>query len=259
MSEPLRIAAVQSRIEPDIRANGAHIRTLLDRAAAEGATLALFGEGALSGYAKAQVSDWAKVDWAGLADELAAVSAHASALGIVAVIGSAHPSGKPRPHNSLCVLPGSARYDKRYLSNTEINDWYTPGFEPRLVEHGGMAFGMTICIEVQFPELFAEYEALGVDSVLHATYGIGPMGDTILRAHAATNCLWVAVATPANADEPASGIIGPDGNWLARCGNGVGMAVATLDRNDARFDIALNKARPWRRLAREGRIYRDKS
>jgi hypothetical protein len=29
-----------------------------------------------------------------------------------------------------------------------------------------------------------------------------------------------------------------------------------MDRNDPGFDIALNKARPWRRVAREGSIYR---
>jgi hypothetical protein len=32
--------------------------------------------------------------------------------------------------------------------------------------------------------------------------------------------------------------------------------VADLDRADPKLDVALNKARPWRRVAREGRIYR---
>jgi predicted amidohydrolase len=86
---------------------------------------------------------------------------------------------------------------------------------------------------------------------------MGPLGDVILRGHAATTCLWIAAATCANADTPASGIIGPDGNWLARCGSGVDMALADIDRADPKLDIALNKARPWRRIAREGRIYRD--
>lgn len=122
---------------------------------------------------------------------------------------------------------------------------------------GDYAYGLTICIEVHFPELFMAYEALGIDCILHATYGVGAVGDVLLRSHAATNCLWVAVATPANADTPASGIIGPDGEWLARCQYGVDIAMATIDRHDPAFDIALNKARPWRRKAREGQIYRD--
>jgi predicted amidohydrolase len=257
MADTLRIATVQSRIERDIATNGAHIRDLLDNAAAQGATLALFPEGALSGYSKAQVRDWAAFDWATLERELASIADHALQLGLTAVIGSADAVAGRRPHNSLFVLPAGSRYDKRHLSHSEITGWYTPGFAPVTFEQSGFALGMTVCIEMQFPELFAGYERLGVDCVLHATYGLGPLGDVILRAHAATNCLWLAVATPANADEPPGGIIGPDGNWMARCGPGVDIAVAELDRADPRFDIALNKARPWRRVAREGRIYRD--
>ena len=257
MADTLRIAVVQSRIESDIEANGAHIRGLLDDAAAQGARLALFPEGALSGYVKTQVRDWADLDWAMLERELAAVSAHARRLGMLALVGSAHALSGRRPHNSLFALPDGPRYDKRRLSHTEVTGWYTPGLDPMTIEQAGFAFGMTICIEVQFPELYAAYEALGVDCVLHATYGLGPVGDVILRSHAATNCLWLAVATPANAAELASGIIGPDGNWLARCGEGVDIALADLDRSDPRFDIALNKARPWRRAARQGQIYRD--
>lgn len=257
MSASVRIAVLQSRIGPDIAANGAHIRDLLDRAAAEGATLALLPEGALSGYAKAQIKDWAQVDWPLLEQVLAETCAHAKRLGIVAVVGSAHKVSDRRPFNSLHVLPGGQRYDKRRVSHTEITSWYSPGREPLCFNHANYRFGTTICIEVQFPELFADYEALDVDCILHASYGFSPIGEVLLRGHAAINCLWLAAATPANADEPASGIIGPDGEWMARCGPGVDIAVATLDRADPRYDIALNKARPWRRLARIGDIYRQ--
>lgn len=257
MTDTIRIAVVQSHVERDVRANGAHIRALLDVAAAQGAELALFPEGALSGYAGAQVGDWVGLDWAALADEMASTAAHAAHLGLTAVVGTAHPVAEKRPYNSLHALPAGPRYDKRYLSHTEITAWYTPGFGPITLEQAGFAFGLTICIEMQFPELFAGYERLGVDCVLHATYGMGPVGDVILQGHAATNCLWLAVATPANAAQPASGIIGPDGRWMAQCGPTVDVAVATLDRADPRYDIALNKARPWRRIARQGDIYRD--
>lgn len=257
MAETTRIAVVQSQIERDIAANGAHIREMLDRAAAQGAEVALFPEGALSGYAKAQVKDWAEVDWDTLETEQTLIRNHATELGMIAVVGSATPLTDSRPHNSLHVLPTDIRYDKRLLSYSEISDWYTPGFEPKTFAQRGFSFGLTICIEVQFPELFAGYEAHGVDCILHATYGMGPVGDVILRGHAATTCLWIAVATCANADTPASGIVGPDGHWMARCGSGIDIAVADLDRADPKLDIALNKARPWRRIAREGRIYRN--
>jgi deaminated glutathione amidase len=244
-------------VERSIASNGRHIRDLLDEAAAQGARLALLPEGALSGCAKAQITDWAELDWALLDAELAATIEHCRQLGIVAVVGAAHPVAGRRPHNSLQVLPDGPRYDKRYLSFTEVTDWYTPGFEPCTFGNGGFSFGMTLCIEAQFPELFAAYEELGADCVLHATYGVGSVGEVILRGHAATNCLWLAIATPANAAQPPSGIIGPDGNWMARCGIGPEVLVVSLDQADPLFDIALNKARPWRRTARSGRIYRD--
>ncbi|HEV7346549.1 MAG TPA: carbon-nitrogen hydrolase family protein [Devosia sp.] len=255
MTETLRIAVVQSRIEPDIRRNGSHIRQLMEQAAAQGARLALFPEGALSGYAKAQVRDWDGLDWPALEGELSAIGSSATALGITAVIGSAHPIAGRRPHNSLFALPDGPRYDKRRLSHTEVTGWYTPGRQQAIVHQSGFAFGVTLCIEVQFPELFMDYEAAGVDGVLHASYGLGSSGEVILQAHAATNCLWLAVATPANAADPPSGIIGPDGQWLARCGTGIDIAVAELDRHDPRYEIALTKARPWRRRARQGEIY----
>jgi predicted amidohydrolase len=52
MSQTLSVAVAQSLVTTDIAANGAHIRTLIERAAGRGAKLVLFAEGALSGYAK---------------------------------------------------------------------------------------------------------------------------------------------------------------------------------------------------------------
>ena len=40
--------------------------------------------------------------------------------------------------------------------------------------------------------------------------------------------------------------------------NATGFAEGLLDRRNPAYDIALSKARPWRRLAREGSIYRER-
>ena len=197
--------------------------------------------------------------WTGplLARQLRAVREHADRLGIVAVIGAADPIPGKRPHNSLYALPGPARYDKRYLSNTEISDWYTPGFDEVCLRHQGWSFGMTICIEVQFPELFAGYEQAGVDGVLHATYGMGAVGDVILQAHAGHQLPVDRRRDPAaNADNPASGIVGPRWKvagaaavrawtWRSRCWTA--PSRCSTSRSTRRG--------PWRRLARQGRIY----
>ncbi|GLQ54717.1 carbon-nitrogen hydrolase family protein [Devosia nitrariae] len=266
MAETFTIAAAQSTITPDIAENGRHIRMLIDQAAQAGADLVLFPEGALSGYAKSQIRTWSGFDWPLLRRELDLICAQCAESGIYAVIGSAHPLGETnRPHNSLYIISDKGvletRYDKRRLSHTEVTGWYTPGFEPVTFEIAGFRFGLAVCIEMQFPELFMEYEALGVDCVLFSSYGLGLAGNVLIQAHATSNCLWFGVSVPATeAAAGASGIVGPDGQWIDRCRpeDKAGIAAARLDASDERFTIALEKARPWRRAAREGDIYEER-
>ena len=54
-----------------------------------------------------------------------------------------------------------------------------------------------------------------------------------------------------------SGVIGPHGYRLASAPTGRQAAVVcvNLDRTDPTLDVALHKARPWRRLARSGALY----
>jgi Predicted amidohydrolase len=266
---PLVIAAAQSLVSSDIAANGAAIRQLIAGAATSGARLVVFCEGALSGYAKNQIASpqsWRNYDWAGQDAELAEIGLLCGSLGIAAIVGGAHRfSDVYPPHNSLYVLDASGslvgRYDKRFLSNTELQSWYTPGTEPLVFDLDGYRLGCAICIESQFVEVFREYETLGVDAVLFGSYGVPEHFQIALRAHAGLNNFWIAVATASQeADKGAAGIIGPDGRWCARVdeGLGTGLVLGPLDRLDPTYDIALNKARPWRARARQGDIYREK-
>jgi predicted amidohydrolase len=123
---------------------------------------------------------------------------------------------------------------------------YTPGRAPATFDVDGVRFGCLLGMEVHFPELWDEYEKLGVDCVLFSSTG-SPDGSeafaTEARAHASTNNYWVSVAMP-----DRSGIIGPDGAWLAS--GEAGLAIAELDESAA--EIPVFKARPWRRTARAG-------
>jgi hypothetical protein len=60
---PITIASVQSYISADVRENGQEIRRLMQHARAEGAVIAHFPEGAMSGYTKSQIKTWDHVDW----------------------------------------------------------------------------------------------------------------------------------------------------------------------------------------------------
>lgn len=268
-AQTVKIAVAQTIVSQDLHANGASIRQVLSDAASEGVRLVTFCEGALSGYAKSQIadpSDWQTYDWSAQEAELRSIAALCGKLGIFAVIGGAHRLLETsRPHNSLYIVSADGelhtRYDKRFLSNTEVNDWYTPGIEPIVFEVDGYRFGCAICIESQFAEVFIEYERLGVDAVVFASYGMPEYFQIALRAHAGLNCLWISASTPAQeALKGPACIIGPDGKVSVLCPASTtsAYAVTILDRTNPEYDIALQKARPWRAKARLGEIYREK-
>lgn len=261
----IRIATARSAISDDVRNNGAHLRGLMERAAAAGARLVHFPEGALSGYAKAQIHDWEAVDWEAVEEELSTLATLAHRLGLWVAVGCAHRLDPPhRPHNSLWILSDqgavAGRYHKRFCSNGELKGWYTPGMDPLLFEVDGYRFGCALCIEVCFPHLFAEYERLGADAVLLSAYSDDPIHGVMARAHAATTGCWISLSTVAEGTRLPSAILGPDGGIVAESALNAGPdpLVATLDRDAPAYEVALRRARPWRAQARAGDIYGGK-
>jgi predicted amidohydrolase len=278
LTPALRLAVAQTMVPEDptdpgaLRESGAQIRSLMHAAAAAGARLVQFPEGAIiypgkrvmssAGPGTIAAADWTRLDWPVLRAEAQAIATLAGELGLWAVFGSPHPLSPPsRPHNSLYVVAPDGRlrtrYDKRFLSNTEVSWMYTPGTGPGLFEADGFRFGCALCIEVEFPELFAEYEQLDADCVLLSLMVDDPVRPVIAQAYAQLHGYWVGYATPAQYSRSApAGIIAPGGRWLARCpADGTpALAIADLDRAaaDADIEVALHRARPWRRRARAG-------
>jgi predicted amidohydrolase len=273
----LRLAVAQTTVPDDpadagaLRESGAQIRSLMRDAHASGATLAQFPEGAVvypgkrvvssAGPAVLAEADWTRADWDVLRTEAEAIAGLAAQLGLWTVFGSLHPLTPPRrPHNSLYVIaPDGAvvtRYDKRFLSSTEVSWMYTPGTDPVVFEAGGLRFGCALCIEVHFPEIFAEYERLDTDCVLVSVMVDDAVRPVIAQAFAALHSYWVGYSTPAQYSRSApAGIVAPGGRWIARCpANGQpAITVADLDPGrDPDIAGAVRFARPWRRAARRG-------
>jgi len=177
---PLKIAAAQTSVSPDITANGSAVRSMIAAAAASGVRVINFCEGSLSGYSKFQMpdpDDWRSFDWHKQEAKLRAATDLCSDLRIFAVVGGAHRlAGDHPPHNSLYVFSDTGtlltRHDKRFLSNSELDRWYSPGTAPITFDVDGYRFGCAICIESTFPEVFQEYANVGVDAVLFSSYGI---------------------------------------------------------------------------------------
>lgn len=278
VARTLRIAVAQSTVPQDptdresLRTAGREIRALMGEAARVGARLVQFTEGALTYPSKHVMTarpgghhvlaDWSRAAWEVLREEAEAIARCAGTLGLWTVFGSIHPLTEPnRPHNSLYVVSDRgrlvARYDKRFLSHTEVSFLYSPGRDPLVVQVDGLRFGFALCIEARFPELFAEYERLDVDCVL-----LSVMADDASMAHLAQSYgtlynYWVGYCVPAqySATAPA-GIVAPGGRWLTRApGRGrpaLAVADIDLDSQDPDIDAALRYARPWRRSARSG-------
>ena len=274
----LRLAVAQSTVPEDpadvdrLRAAGREIRALMREAAAAGARLVQFPEGAIVYPGKHVVAqrpdgsmrpaDWSRAQWGVLREEAVAVAALAGELGLWTVFGSLHPLTAPnRPHNSLYVVSDQgrlvARYDKRFLSNTELSYLYTPGTDPLTFDIDGIRFGAALCIEANFPALFAEYERLDVDCVLLSVMVDDAARAGVAQAYGTLYNYWLGYAVPAQYGATApSGIIAPGGRWLARCPGDDRPALAVADIGDATtspdIDVAVRLARPWRRLASAG-------
>ncbi|TQM57460.1 carbon-nitrogen hydrolase family protein [Humibacillus xanthopallidus] len=151
------------------------------------------------------------------------------------------------------------RCDKRKCSHTEVTQFYTPGFEPVVFDVDGFRFGLAICIEINFSEVFAEYDRLGVDCLLLSAYPVDSVFATKARAYAAIHNYWVSLSVPAQTTYLFhSGLIGPHGEVLADVGGESGLVVGTLDRADPALCGALESARPWRARARVGDIYEER-
>ena len=252
----LRIAVCQTAVVADIWRNADAIVQCLEAAAARGADLAHFCEGALSGYAKAQIKTWSGYDFEELLRQTERIQAACQRLGVWAVFGSVSPSGVvDRPFNSLLAIDAHgrlvARYDKRFCSFTEVKDWYAEGDRPVFISVNGLTLGFAACIEIQFPELFQEYEALGADIVLFSSYSDNAMFTVQAQGHAACNCLWISSACPAGGAEQAACLIGPDGRLIdAREAGAPQMIVQDVVPSDPKWEIPLRRARPWRRQKR---------
>ncbi|MFF7278361.1 nitrilase-related carbon-nitrogen hydrolase [Streptomyces griseorubiginosus] len=276
----VRLAVAQTLVREDprdveaLRESGREVRSLMREAGGQGARIVHFPEGALCFPSKVVMSvdgpeavgpaDWDRCQWPVLRSELAAIADLARELGLWTVIPSVHRlTGPNRPHNSLYVISDRGtvvtRYDERLLSHTKVSYMYSPGVSPVTFEVDGVRFGCLLGMEIHYPELFAEYEKLDVGCVLFSTSGTP--GNTAAQAqgHAAVNSYWVSLSVPTQLSVTApTGIVAPNGDWLARCPTDGSPAVAVVDLDDGSEAAAdaVTFGRPWRRKARTG-IYAE--
>ncbi|TDD44574.1 carbon-nitrogen hydrolase family protein [Kribbella antibiotica] len=273
MPEALKIAVAQSTVHRDpsdpglLRSSGTEVRVLLREAAAAGARLVHFTEGALCWPCKEIMSelgpdeigpsDWTKADWTVLQEEFDSIAKLSGELGVWTVLPSIHQLPDARPHNSMYVVSDQgkvvARYDERTMSTTKITWMYTPGKDPVTFDVDGFRFGLALGLDVLFPELFTEYDRLGVDGVLvsYSTAGVTHHEHIAVQARgcAVNNTCWISLAVPANPEGGLqSGLIDPRGAWAIHAPTDGSPAVVTTE---VRHDDVTQIGREFRARTRE--------
>ncbi len=172
----MRIALAQVKSGTDPAANLATVREHVRRAAADGARLVVFPEGAMCrfGVPLRAIAEPLDGPWA---DGVRRVAAE---HGLTVVAGMFCPADDGRVTNTLIATGPSVdtHYDKIYLYDAfgfAESKTVAPGHEPVLIDVDGVSVGLTTCYDVRFPELYIELAQRGAQVfTVSASWGSGP-------------------------------------------------------------------------------------
>jgi len=219
----LRVATCQFPVGADVAANARWIRKQMQRAKQLEADIAHFPEAALSGYAGVDYKTLEDFDWDAQRVELERILALARSLRIWVVLGATHQlTGTHKPHNSLYVIDAEGRivdrYDKRFCTGGDLKH-YAPGDHFVTFEVNNVRCGLLICYDIRFPELYRQYDKLGVQLMFHSFYNArqkpGSIHPKIMpptaQARAASNGMFLSVNNSSAPHSWQSLFITPDG------------------------------------------------
>lgn len=250
----MKIAAIQMTSEPDVEANLAQARPLLEDAAEEGAAVAVLPENfAFMGLADADKRRIAEPDGSGPIQDFLAGTAQRLRLWIVGGTIPLQPGPDGRAAAACLVYDADgkrvARYDKIHLFDVDIPErgeryresaHVAPGSVPVVVDSPVGRIGLSVCYDVRFPELFRRLSAQGAELLTVPAAFTAPTGrahwETLLCARAIENLCYVVA--PAQSGFHANGretygdsmIVDFWGRVAQRLPRGRGCVVAEVDR-----------------------------
>jgi deaminated glutathione amidase len=249
----MKAAALQMTSGPDVQANLAEARLLLEEAQAADARLAVLPENfAFMGIHDADKLAVGEPLGSGPIQDFLAASARRLGLWVIAGTIPIRVAGDPRVAAASLVYNAQgecvARYDKIHLFDVELPERaesyresanMAPGKTPALVDTPIGRVGLAVCYDVRFPELFRTLSAQGAEVFVLPSAFTAPTGrahwETLLRARAIENlCHLIA---PAQSGFHANGretygdsmIIDFWGRILGRLPRGRGCVSAEID------------------------------
>ena len=249
----MQVAAIQMTSGPEVAANLAQARGLLEQAASRGARLAALPENfSFMGLKDADKRAVAEQDGAGPVQEFLAETARRLHLWIIGgtVPLVAGPDGRVSAASLVYDDDGErvARYDKIHLFDVDIpgraesyreSAHVAPGSQAALLDTPVGRVGLSVCYDVRFPELYRHLSAAGAQLFAVPSAFTSPTGrahwETLLRARAIENLCYVVA--PAQSGFHPSGretygdsmIVDYWGRIQQRVPRGRGCAVADID------------------------------
>ena len=245
---PWQLAAIQMTSTTDVDRNVRSAERLICRAAEDGARLVALPEN--FAYLR---SEGSKLTFSTTlrGDLVREMSALAARLKIYLLLGSIseRATGGKIYNSSILLGPDGgllATYRKMHLFDIDIRGgvtllesrYVTPGKKPTLVETPLGCFGLSICYDLRFPELYRRLALDGAELLFVPAAFTAYTGPhhwlPLLRARAIENqCFVVAPAQTGrhSADRASHGetvIIDPWGTVLARKKRGVGVVSAEI-------------------------------
>lgn len=262
----VRAAVLQMTSAPEVEANLAMARSLLERARAEGATLAALPENfAIMGRKETDKVQVAEIPGEGPIQAFLGRCARELGLWIIGGTIPLRVENEPQrvaaaslvfDEQGRCV----GRYDKIHLFDVAIPDrdrtnrdvprrderyresaTVAPGSQPAVVPTPLGRIGMAVCYDVRFPELFRVLQEQGAEILSLPSAFTAPTGkahwELLMRARAVENLCYVLA--PAQSGIHPNGretwgdslIVDPWGQVVARVAEaGPGLAVAEIDR-----------------------------
>ena len=223
----LRVAVVQLRSEPNLRANIAKITRHLAELAGRGVKVAAFPECAASGYSREAVNAPSAADLAAAEKEIAA-ACRASAICAIVGVPQRH-DGKLFDSALIIDARGTtlARYDKAYLTDEEKRWSFVDGASlPPVFPVAGVQASVQICHDSRFPELTRLPVMAGARVIFYISHEAALFKESKMvpyraqvQARAVENNVFVVHANaPANdvrtGSHGQSRIVNPEGNIM---------------------------------------------
>jgi deaminated glutathione amidase len=250
---PVSVAAIQMTSGPEVAANLEAAGRLLERAAREGARVAVLPEN-FSFLGRASVDKRAVAEPDGEGPVQRFLAERSRSLGLWIVGGTTPISEVPGERVAAACLVYNeqgeriARYDKIHLFDVGIpgreesyreSAHVAPGARSVLVPTPAGLLGLSVCYDVRFPELYRPMAAAGAQWFTVPSAFTVPTGrahwETLLRARAIENLSYVVAAAqwgrhPGGRETYGDSLIVDHwGEILNRLPSGEGVVVARLD------------------------------